>query len=257
MNLGIESQIFVITGASSGLGRAVAEKMAEEGARLLLVARRTDLLEGLAVKFPERITIVGGDVRTEETQDKIVEFSSSQGIQGIFINAGGPPARRISETTIEDWDEAYALLVRWKVRLAGKLLPTMEQNGYGRLLFSESSSVKQPVDNLVLSNSMRLAIAGFSKTLSAEYAHAGITSNLIAPGYHDTEAVKRLFTKKSQIQSISFEQAREQTVSSIPVGKMGNPSDFATLACWLLSPLSGFVTGQVFCLDGGNIRSTL
>jgi 3-oxoacyl-[acyl-carrier protein] reductase len=133
----------------------------------------------------------------------------------------------------------------------------MASQGYGRILFSESASVKQPVENLVLSNSLRLVIAGFSKTVSQEYAGFGITSNLIAPGYHDTEAVKRLFIKKSEQENIPVEEAKKQSINTIPARKMGDPADFASLAAWLLSPLSGFVTGQVISLDGGNVKSTL
>ncbi len=257
MNLGIESQHFVVTGASSGLGKAVAESLAEEGANLLLVARREELLKELQQKIPERIAIVAGNITEPAIRETVVAYCRKNGIHGIFVNAGGPPAKKIAEASIEDWDDAYQLLVRWKVDLIGKLLPFFKENEYGRILFSESSSVRQPVENLVLSNSMRLAIAGYSKTLAQEYASFGITSNLIAPGYHKTEAVNRLFKKKSELENISLEEAKTQLLHTIPVKKMGNPSDFASLACWLLSPLSGFITGQVYSLDGGNIRSTL
>jgi len=257
MNLGVESQIFLVTGASSGLGRAVAEQLANENARLLLVARREELLRELMEKYPGRITAIAGDVRDVPVQAKIIEACQQDGLHGVFVNAGGPPAKRIAETDMGDWDEAYQLLVRWKIRLIRELLPIMERQGYGRILFSESSSVKQPVDNLVLSNSFRMAIAGFSKTLCREYATTGITSNVIAPGYHDTQALKRLFEKKSDQENISFDEAKNRSLEQIPVRKMGSPSDFASLAAWLLSPLSGFVTGQVFSLDGGNLRSTL
>jgi 3-oxoacyl-[acyl-carrier protein] reductase len=257
MNLGIGSQNLIVTGASSGLGKAVAERLAEEGASLLIIARRKELLIDLSDQYPGKITVITGDVREGSVQDAILEHCGRSGLDGIFVNAGGPPARKISETTGADWDEAYQLLIRWKVNLVTRLLPIMVSQGYGRILFSESASVKQPVDNLVLSNSLRLAIAGFSKTLSQEYAGFGITSNLIAPGYHDTEAVKRLFVKKSEQENISIDEAEKRSINTIPARKMGDPADFASLAAWLLSPLSGFMTGQVLSLDGGNVKSTL
>jgi 3-oxoacyl-[acyl-carrier protein] reductase len=257
MDLGIESQVFIVTGASSGLGRAVAERIAQEGGRVLAVARRKELLTELADKFPGKVDIIAGDARDETVHDRMLGICRDTGLHGVFLNAGGPPAKRIMETTMQDWDEAYQLLVRWKISLVMKVMPLLEKQGYGRILFSESSSVKQPVENLVLSNSMRLAMAGFSKTLASEYAAKGISSNLIAPGYHDTDALARLFTKKSLLENISFEEAKRRSLRSIPSGKMGNPSEFASLAAWLLSPLSGFVTGQVYALDGGNIKSSL
>lgn len=257
MNLGIESQLFLVTGATSGLGRAVAERLALEKGQVLAVARREVLLEDLKARFPGQVTTLSGDLREERIQEKISDHCQKYGLHGMFINAGGPPAKKIAELKIQDWDEAYNLLVRWKINLVSHLLPVMQHQSYGRIVFSESSSVKQPVENLVLSNSMRMAVAGFSKSLAGEYAAGGITSNLVAPGYHDTEAVDRLFKKKSELENISFEEAREKTAGTIPAGKMGNPKDFASLVAWLLSPLSAFVTGQVYALDGGNIRSSL
>lgn len=257
MNLGIQSQRFIVTGASSGLGRAVAGRLAEEGAQVLAVARRKEPLEELSDLYPGRISLLAGDVRQDDVLEEIAGKAHGSGLHGIFLNAGGPPAKKIAEALLTDWDDAFRLLVRWKVALIGKLLPIFADQRYGRILFSESSSVKQPVENLVLSNSLRLAIAGFSKTVSQEYASAGITSNLIAPGYHDTEAVQRLFARKAEQRNITFEEAKEHSISEIPAGRMGNPYDFATLAAWLLSPSAGFVTGQVLSLDGGNVSSTL
>jgi 3-oxoacyl-[acyl-carrier protein] reductase len=257
MNLGIESQVFIVTGASSGLGRAVADRMAQEKAHVIVVARRKELLEELRAAYPGLITAVAGDIRDEAVLDNILAHAQKIGLHGVFVNAGGPPAKKIAETNINDWDEAYRLIIRWKIQLVKKLLPLLDAGQYGRIVFSESSSIKQPVDNLVLSNSLRLSIAGFSKTLAGEYAHRSITSNLIAPGFHETDAVDRLFKKRSELQNIPFEEAKQMTIHSIPALKMGNPSDFASLAAWLLSPLSGFVTGQVFSLDGGDVKATL
>jgi 3-oxoacyl-[acyl-carrier protein] reductase len=178
-------------------------------------------------------------------------------LHGDFVNAGGPPAMTIGETGISDWDSGYRLLIRWKIDLILRLLPRFTAKGYGRILFSESSSIKQPVENLVLSNSLRMTIAGFSKSLAQEYAPSGITSNLIAPGYHNTKAVERLYVKKSEKEGISIEEAKKKVEERIPMGKAGDPGDFASLACWLLSPLSQFVTGQVYALEGGAVKGTL
>jgi 3-oxoacyl-[acyl-carrier protein] reductase len=257
MELNLNDQFFVITGASSGLGEAVLERLVAEGSRVLAVARRGDILKEKELRFPDQVEGIIGDVREEKTIKEILDTINGRKLHGVFINAGGPPAMSVEETTLNDWDDAYDLLLRWKVRLVKLLLPGFQKHKYGRILFSESSSVRQPVENLVLSNSVRLAVVGLSKTISVEYAKHGITSNTIGPGYHDTAAVERLYQKKSQNENISIDEARQKIQDNIPVGFAGNPHDFATLAVWLLSSYARFVTGQVYCLDGGAIRGTL
>jgi 3-oxoacyl-[acyl-carrier protein] reductase len=257
MDLGIADRSFLVTGASSGLGRAVAERLLAEKAKVIVVARNLSGLDLLSNQHPGQVISITGDVRDENLLSSLASLSFSQNIDGIFVNAGGPPAKTVAETTLQDWDDAYGLLVRWKVDLIKQLLPLFQQKKYGRIVFSESVSVKQPVDNLVLSNSFRMAIVGFAKTLAQEYAKSGITANTMGPGFHDTAALERLFRKKSEQEGIDIEQARVQSLEKIPVGAMGKPEDFASLAAWLLSPLSAFVTGQVFFLEGGTLKSSL
>lgn len=257
MDLKIGEQLFIITGASSGFGYAVARVLLDNGARVIAVARREDKLMELTNSYPGSVEMVCGDVTEDETLDAILNRVGDRKLSGIFVNAGGPPAMSFEEAEMDDWDEAYSLILRWKVQMVKSLLPLFKKYRYGRILFSESSTVKQPVENLVLSNSLRMAIAGAAKTLALEVASEGITVNLIGPGYHETSAVDRLFKKTSDMKGISVEEARKQTISEIPVGKIGNPEDFASLAAWLLSPLSGFVTGQVYSIDGGSTRYSL
>ncbi|MBN2238065.1 MAG: SDR family oxidoreductase, partial [Bacteroidales bacterium] len=175
---------------------------------------------------------------------------------GVVINAGGPPAMSFMETQMEDWDQAYVRLVKWKVRLTKKLIPAFIANQYGRLVFIESKSVKQPVENLVLSTSMRMAVVGFVKTLSQEVAHHGITMNIMAPGYHDTPAMDRIFAKKASVNNMSIEEARASIEKEIPMGKLGNANDFAQMALLLLSESSNFINGQTISVEGGLIKGS-
>ena len=135
-------------------------------------------------------------------------------------------------------------------------LPKFIQQKYGRILYVESVSVKQPVENLVLSNSLRLGVVGFVKTLSQEVAHHGINLNIFGPGYHATPTMNRLFKKKSEVEGISVEEARAVFEKQTKVGKMGDPNDFASLALWFLSPMSQYITGQTISLDGGLIKGS-
>lgn len=256
MDLKIKDKYFVITGAGSGFGRAVAEALLSEGAHVLAVARSGDVLAQFISNAPfGKLEIVQGDVTQSSTIEKIVDWSANKGISGILINAGGPPAGGALETSEDQWDKAYELVLRWKVLLAQQVAALMIKQSYGRILFIESISVKQPVDNLVLSNAFRPAVVGFAKTLALETASKGITVNVLAPGYHNTPAMQRLYGKKSDTLGITIEQAKMQFIQQIPVGSMAGPEAMASLALWLLSPLSYYVTGQTISHDGGINKS--
>ena len=256
MNLSIENKSFLVCGAASGFGRAIAEALLTEGAKVIITARREAELKKIAEIAPERVQIIVADLFKEEDQDNLLKQINLSELSGVLINAGGPPAKSFLETEMDDWDNAYISLVKWKVRLTKKILPAFIANKYGRLVFVESKSVKQPVENLVLSNSMRLAVVGFVKTLSQEVAHQGITMNIMAPGYHDTPAMQRIFEKKASVKNISVAEARKAIESEIAMGKMGDPVDFAQMALLLLSPASNFINGQTISVEGGLIKGT-
>jgi 3-oxoacyl-[acyl-carrier protein] reductase len=187
----------------------------------------------------------------------ILTYKSFQALTGIVVNAGGPPAKAFLETCMDDWDQAYRLVLRWKVELTMAFLPFFEKNHYGRYLFIESYSVKQPIPNLVLSNSLRMAVTGFVKTFSDEIADRGITANVMAPGLHMTPALERVIVKNSEAGGVSFEEARDAMLSQVPVRTTGRVEDFASLAVWLLSPWSSYITGQTISVDGGAVRGSM
>lgn len=257
MDLQIKKQTFLICGASSGFGLGTAKALMNEGATVIGVARNAKGLNQMQSEFGELFIPIQGDITQSDTIEIALAKAREFNISGVLINAGGPPAKSFEETELKDWDEAFNNILRWKVELTQKLLPHFKAQKYGRLIYIESSSVKQPIENLVLSTSLRLAVVGLVKTLSQEIAGQNITFNIIAPGSHATPAIERLIKKKSETAKISYEEAYKNWVANIPAKQMGNPDYLGSLAAWLLSPLSEFVTGQVYALEGGSVKSTL
>jgi 3-oxoacyl-[acyl-carrier protein] reductase len=251
MDLQLKNKLFLVGGATAGFGNAIARALISEGAHVIAVARNKENLLEFQARFPRQVEVVSGDITKPETINIIIHQIGDRQIDGLLINAGGPPAKKAIETVLRDWDEAWLSLVRWKIDLVLRMIPKLRLQKYGRIVFIESISVKQPVENLVLSNAMRLAVVGFAKTLSQEIGKEGITVNVMAPGYHDTHAVKRVLQKKSELSGVSYEDIRYHLEKNIPVGRMATPGEFASLAIWLLSPLSGYITGQTISVDGG------
>ncbi len=245
-----QKQTFLITGASSGLGLSVAQELLNQNKKVILVARDRNTLENIKNSNPENIQIINGDLTSDKFIPQLVKQLPAH-LTAAFINAGGPPAGNFSELSLNDWDNAYNQLIRWKVQLTKELLPIFIKNAYGRILYSESTSVNRPIDNLTLSNSLRMAIVGLVKSLVKEYQGSGITFNVIAPGYHKSKAIDRLYKKLSDQLKIPISEAENMLLNDIPSKNIGKTKDFASLAGWLLSPSSAFVTGQVYYVDGG------
>lgn len=253
MNLELTDQRFIVCGASSGFGEAIARQLLIEGARVVLVARRGDRLREKFGHFEEKTEILEGSLIYSETLDKIEKAAKKEDFHGIVLNAGGPPTGTPLNTDMNDWDSAWQLVMRWKIDLSLRLAPLLKENGYGRMLFIESQSVKQPLPILALSNAFRVGVVGFAKSLSQEIAPDGVTVNVIAPGSHETPAIERVIENNSSIRGVSYDQAKKQMEENIPVGRMGKAEELASLAAWMLSPQSGYVTGQTVSHDGGSI----
>jgi 3-oxoacyl-[acyl-carrier protein] reductase len=257
MDLQVKDQLFIVCGASSGFGNAIAKALLAEGASLIAVARREEMLHELHQSAPGQVETLAGDLTDPDVQLLLKEMVGARQLHGMVVNAGGPPAKTVLETTLEDWDAAYQHILRWKLAITKLFVPDMMAHQYGRLLFIESASVKQPLENLVLSNSFRVAVVGMVKTLSQEIAHTGVTMNILGPGSHNTPAIDRIYKKKSEQTGLDFATVREAAIQQIPVGKLGEAADFASLALWLLSPLSRYITGQTITVDGGSVKSML
>lgn len=256
MNLHLENKLFLVGGATSGFGKAISEQLVGEGANIIAVARTESKLKELQ-EISNQIEIVAGDLSEESVLDKVLAKIGDRVLTGAVINSGGPPAMPVLETKLSDWDEAYKTVVRWKIALTQALIPKMMEQQYGRLLYIESVSTKQPVENLVLSNAMRLAVTGYVKTLSQEIGASGVTLNILGPGYHATQRMENLFAKNSKLKGIPEEEIRKTFSEQTVVKKIGKPENFASLALWLLSPHSSYITGQTITVDGGLVKGTM
>jgi len=253
MDLKLEDQRFIVCGASSGFGAAVARQLLLEGARVVVAARRGEELRKKFSNFAGQTEVIEGSLIYSETLDEIEKAARNDDLHGILFNAGGPPTGTPLQTDMADWDAAWQLVMRWKVDLALRLAPIFKEKQYGRMLFIESQSVKQPLPALVLSNAFRAGVVGFAKSLALEIAKEGVTVNVLAPGSHETPAIERVIENTKSIRGISYDQAKEEMEAKIPVGRMGKAEELASLAVWLLSPHSGYVTGQTISHDGGII----
>ncbi len=257
MNLGLKKKLFVVTGATSGIGKSIAKALVSEGASVIVNARGQEKLEEFKKHFPEQIEIHQGDITTDATISGLINKIGNRSLDGIVVNAGGPPPKSFLNTNLSDWDNAYKSVLRWKIKLTQEFIPLFRKNNYGRFLFIESASVKQPIDNLILSTSLRLAVVGFVKTLSSEIAQNGITLNIIAPGYHATPRMEQLFKNRALLLGITPLEAKDDFEKEILTGNMGDTDDLASLAAWLLSPQSRYITGQTISVDGGLVKGTL
>ncbi|RKR15197.1 3-oxoacyl-[acyl-carrier protein] reductase [Maribacter vaceletii] len=256
MNLHLKDKLFLVGGATSGFGKAITEQLIAENATVIAVARTLEKLKELQ-KISATIEIIPGDLSDEKVLDTILHVIGERVLTGAVINSGGPPAMPVLDTKLSDWDEAYKTVVRWKIALTQALLPKMIEQQYGRLLYIESVSVKQPVENLVLSNSMRLAVVGYVKTLSQEIGTSGVTLNILGPGFHATQRMENLFKKNSELKGIPESEIRASVAKQTAMEKIGKPEDFASLALWLLSPHSSYISGQTISVDGGLVKGTM
>ncbi|MBW6489812.1 MAG: SDR family oxidoreductase [Lentimicrobium sp.] len=257
MDLDLKNNWFVVLGASSGFGKAISLRLLDENANVIGVSRRTEILAKITNLNTDRFIPVKADVTLPEFPDQLIKTIGNLQIHGIVINAGGPPAGGFTETSPELWQDAFQKVLFWKVNLLHKLIPVFAEAGYGRIVLIESVSVKQPVKQLVLSNSFRAAVAGMVRTLADEVAGRGITINILAPGYHETDAMKRLFVKRAESSGKSIEDARDEFIIETGTGKLGDPAQFAELASWLLAPSSAFVTGQVISVAGNLVKGIM
>jgi 3-oxoacyl-[acyl-carrier protein] reductase len=263
MDLGLKDRVALVAAASRGLGRAVAEELASEGVSLVLCARNraalTETCDHIEQTTGVPVLGVTADVSIPEDVARVVQSGLDRygRIDILVTNAGGPPAGPFESLSREAWDAATRLTLTSAIELTRAVLPGMKERRWGRILNITSISVKQPVENLMLSNSLRAAVTGFARTLANEVAPYGITVNNIMPGYTRTERLEELAQMMAQKDGISPAEFKARWESEIPMKRLGEPREFAALAAFLVSERASYITGTSIPVDGGWIRSLL
>jgi len=263
MELGIRGRVAIVAAASQGLGRAVAEELAGEGTSLVLCARGVETLKQTADQIREKtgatVLAVPADVANAADVRNLVRRGLEEfgHIDILVTNAGGPPTGQFESLTNETWEAAMRLTLFSTLELTRQVLPGMKEQCWGRILNITSIAVKQPVETLMLSNSLRAAATGFARTLANEVAKYGITVNNILPGYTLTDRVEELAETLAQKEGIKANEILERWQQEIPMRRLGQPREFAALAAFLVSERASYITGTSMQVDGGWIKSLL
>jgi 3-oxoacyl-[acyl-carrier protein] reductase len=262
MDLGLTDRVVLVTGASRGLGRAAAEAFAAEGARLAICSHSASIEtagEALREKFGRPLVALQADVTQSADVGRFVEAAADAygRIDVLVINAGGPKPGPFLDLKVEDWEAAVRLSLMSAVHLCYAVVPHMVRQGSGSIVASQSYSVKQPIENLVLSNSIRMAVVGLMKSLANELGPKGIRVNSIHPGWTATERVVHLFEDRARRAGTTPESEAEQIIRSIPLGRLATVEEYGRAVAWLASPAASFVHGHSLFLDGGIVQASL
>lgn len=259
MDLGLRGRSALVAAASRGLGRAIAEELAAEGADLTVCARGADALHEAADALRAagaRVTAVAADLTDPADVERVVRAATEAygGVDVLVTNTGGPPAGPFESHSAEVWRQAIAQNLESVLNLVRHVLPGMRARRWGRIVNVTSIAVKQPVEGLILSNSLRAAVTGFARTLANEVAADGITVNNALPGYHRTRRVEQLAERTAQA---GGGDAVAKWEREIPMGRLGDPREFAALVAFLCSERASYVTGTSITVDGGWTRGLL
>jgi len=260
MDLGLKGRVALVAASSQGLGKGIAMALAREGATLAMCARTTQVLEAAAGDIrshtgAEVLARAADVTRYEEVRRLVADTLERFGRLDICVtNAGGPPSKAFADTTVEDWSSAVDLNLMSTLYFAREVLPIMQQQGWGRLITITSISVKQPIDGLILSNSVRAAVSGLVKSLANEYGKFGVLVNNVCPGYTRTSRLQELSSRLAQKDRVDAAEIEQRWATQVPLGRLGEVEEFANVVAFLASERASYVTGVSSAVDGGLVK---
>lgn len=263
MDLGIKGKVALVSASSKGIGRAIADELAENGASLVMCARGEKDLRTAAEEVRRasgaRVLDVVADVSKAEDIARLTDAAMKEfgRVDILVTNSGGPPAGSFESLSAETWNDAAQLLLHSTVEMVRAVLPGMKERKWGRILNVTSIAAKQPVDGLMLSNSLRAAVHGFARSLANEVAPFNITVNNILPGYTRTDRVISLAKHASETKGISVEASFRAWEDQVPMGRLAEPKEIAAVAAFLVSERASYLTAGSIAVDGGWIRSLM
>jgi len=259
MDLGIKGKTALVLGASQGMGAAIARGLGEEGCNVIVGARNADKIEALAAEIRENSGVEAEPYAIDlSDQDAVAtlcgKIENDWDIDILLNNTGGPPPSGSLGVSDEVWEKSVQSLLLTTIRLSESAVKGMAERGWGRILTVASSGVIQPIPNLAVSNTVRSAVVGFTKSLSNEVAKDGITVNMILPGRVNTERLSNMNVVNAERRGMTVEELEQSSIAEIPAGRFGTPEEFAQVAVFLMSDSAGYVTGSLIRVDGGLIK---